>query len=521
MCKLLLKNRYISFGLLFALNIIFLICILQFIPLLFDSTDDVAMCYIANGHLFGIPEPRLVFINAIYGEVLCFLYSKMPTIEWYSVSFLILQIIAFSTIEYFILKSIKNTYVKTLLLLSCIIMWWRFLVGFQFTTTAGVLCLAGCILLLAKNKDTKYFGIIQIIVASLLRYNMAAFVGIVFVPVIIYTYKMNFKQYLYVAFMLMLVIGCKIIGQSYYNSSDWSTYVKYNHLRSGINDNPNSGVLYTSSFESISSNDVLMVLGTEQDPSITDSGVLLELNNKIKEDTKWSKFLKLYQLKFFVIPLLLLGVFSIAFFFFSNKSIRWIPIITFVILVLFLMYISINNYLKPRAVIPVLMAMNLIFAYCYDKQKINQKSSCVVLVMMCLGFSGMYLVESIRIGMNRNELFKKWNNQRTMILKHKNQVLWPSDLCEAGMSPMELKDNPINIVAAGWMLTYPKEQVLHNHMELLSKSIGIMLSKENNYDELIISHYITSLKEHYGITVKDSILEEDKDYRYYLLKEDL
>jgi len=517
--NIVLKNRYLYFGLLLFLNIVILILSLQFVPLMFDSTDDVAMCYIANGHFFGYSESRLVFINAIFGELLCFLYINFPAVEWYSLSFLILQIISFSIIEYFILKNFKNKYLLTLLLLFCLVMWCRSIVGFQFTTAAGVVCLAGCLLLMGKHVDTKCFGIILVTIASLIRFNMAAFVGVVFCPLIFYSYKKDIKQYISLVCLLLIVVGCKFIDQSYYKSTDWSTYIEYNHLRSGINDNPNSNILFHESFDSISNNDVLMALGTEQDPSISDCNILEEMNGRINDVTKWSRFLKVYQLKFFFLPLILLGLFALIFVCASTNNIKWIPIISLVIFVSFLCYISIHNFLKPRAVIPVIMTLVFLSAFCYNVDDSNKKTLLVSMLTMSCGFISIYLFETVQIGKNWNNLVTRWECQKDMIQRHDNPVLWPSDLCEAGMSPMHIKDNKIEYVAAGWMLQYPKEQVLHNHKELLSKSIGIMLSKEHDWDKLIISHYITSLQEHYGITAKDSLLEEDENYRYYVLKQ--
>lgn len=487
---------------------------------MFDSTDDVAMCYISNGHFFGKPEYHLVYINTIYGMLLSFLYSLVPYVEWYSISFLALHVLAFSVVDFFVLKNIKNRYLRLLLVCSCLVMWCRLIVGFQFTTTSGVLCLAGCMLLIGKHWDTKCFGIILITVASLLRFNMAAFVGVVFCPIILYSYKLEFIKYLYVLCLFILVLLCKFIDKINYQSPEWLTYTEYNHLRSGINDNPNANVLFTKYVDQISHNDVIMVLGTEQDPSIIDCSILKILNDIVHSETKYSRFWKLYQMKFFLVPLCLFALYSVVFFFFSEKkTFRWIPLIILCILVLFMSYISINNYLKPRAVIPVLMAVVLIYGYCFNVENSKSKLLLIVVNLLCVVFSGIYLIETIQISKKSDDMSVRWEEQKEMINKHDIPTLWPSDLCEAGINPLHIKDNPIEYIAAGWMIKYPKGQVLQNHKELLTKTIGIMLSKSHDWDKLIISHYITSLQEHYGIFAKDSILEENEDYRYYMLKQ--
>ena len=121
------------------------------LPLGFEENDDVMMCMIANGSYSGTPDCHLVYINVLYGMVLAGLYRLTTAVEWYTLSFVVLHILSMSVIVYCILTTPNRArWERILWLIVLYVLWARIIIAFQFTTTAGLVCLAGCMLLMRE-----------------------------------------------------------------------------------------------------------------------------------------------------------------------------------------------------------------------------------------------------------------------------------------------------------------------------------------------------------------------------------
>lgn len=81
-------------------NIAYFALMALILPMQYDVNDDVMMCMIANGTYSGTPDGHLVYINVIYGYVLAWLYGQTTAIEWYTLSFVVLQILSMSVLCY-------------------------------------------------------------------------------------------------------------------------------------------------------------------------------------------------------------------------------------------------------------------------------------------------------------------------------------------------------------------------------------------------------------------------------------
>ena len=69
------KNKsIITLAAILLFNIAFFAVIANVFPVRFEECDDVMMASIANGTYLGEPDCHLVFINALYGSLLVFLY---------------------------------------------------------------------------------------------------------------------------------------------------------------------------------------------------------------------------------------------------------------------------------------------------------------------------------------------------------------------------------------------------------------------------------------------------------------
>ena len=140
-----------------AFNIVYFTVLALALPLTFEENDDVMMAMIANGSYSGMPDCHLVYINVIYGWVLTLLYGLTRAIEWYTLSFAVLHILSMSVLSYCVLTTPnRSNWERVLWLLILYVLWARIIIALQFTTTAGLTCLAGCMLLLRESKKASW-----------------------------------------------------------------------------------------------------------------------------------------------------------------------------------------------------------------------------------------------------------------------------------------------------------------------------------------------------------------------------
>lgn len=153
-----LKNKYLQFLLLLIGNMVLFCIVAQLLHMRFEENDDIFMCLIANGNYSGTPDCHLVFQNALWGWLVSGLYRLTDAIEWYSVVFTIIHVVSMSIIAYYLIARQKNIQLLMTFNLICIYTIWGVLIqSFQFTTTAGILCLAGCVLL-TKDANAPVWG---------------------------------------------------------------------------------------------------------------------------------------------------------------------------------------------------------------------------------------------------------------------------------------------------------------------------------------------------------------------------
>lgn len=222
-----MKNKKLFLSIL-IFNILFFVVAAWLLPIQYEENDDIAMCMIANGLFSGSPDCHLVYINAIYGCLLVLLYKLLGVVEWYAVSLSVLHIISMTVIAYTILigKRVKGI-VKSVFLLFFYVIWTRITMAFQYTTTAGLTCLAGCVLLSRKTKSGYIFGLVLVVIASMVRFSAAALVALLFIPMFICENGLKVKSYIPLAFVLLFVLLFKVLDSCFYKSVEWKEYKKF------------------------------------------------------------------------------------------------------------------------------------------------------------------------------------------------------------------------------------------------------------------------------------------------------
>jgi hypothetical protein len=241
----------ISFRIIYLINFIFISLSVYLLPISFETNDDAMMMLLASGQYTGKPEVFLVFINVIYGYLLSAFYQLLPSFSWYTIFFLALHYFSLNILSKMILKQNQTIWTKLIFLAFLYLIEINNINSLQFTTTASITALAGlaCIL---ENRQTKYFGIILFCLASLIRFEAALLVLLVFCPAFLIDFlqliKCVFKGKLKVLIKsklttliltLLCVLSLQLIAKGLLiNNKAYTSYYAYNVIRGKIHDNP-------------------------------------------------------------------------------------------------------------------------------------------------------------------------------------------------------------------------------------------------------------------------------------------
>ena len=282
-----LQNRYILMAVVLVCNIAYFALMAAVLPMQYEENDDIVMCMIANGTYSGTPDYHLVYINVLYGYVLSWLYGLTTAIEWYTLSFVVLHIVSMTVICYCLLTMRNRAWWERILwIFALYVLWARIIVSLQFTTTAGLVCLAGCVLLLRGTARSQWTGVVLVVIAALIRFMAAGLVGALMAPIILYTLGRQWRRYIPVVVMLMTVVGCRVANaRTYQSDPEWQNYREYNQLRAQLNDNPNaySSDMMTRLPEGVDQVDYALLLRFIPDPEQINLATIRQLYARSEE----------------------------------------------------------------------------------------------------------------------------------------------------------------------------------------------------------------------------------------------
>lgn len=171
--------------------------------LLFEPTmksDDYDMCNLLYGGVNGQYESQLLYSSIIWGKMLVWLLHIFPSIAWYAVLQYILIICAMIWVDVILLKRNKNY--GTWLFGLALFLTYEFMIRLTFSKTAGILMIAGYIVLLnAIEHKRKYVdflgGVFFLFMGMIIRLSMNYFLmvsAIFFGAVVLSSVKLKDKK---------------------------------------------------------------------------------------------------------------------------------------------------------------------------------------------------------------------------------------------------------------------------------------------------------------------------------------
>lgn len=504
-------------------NTAFFILMAWLLPIHYEENDDVVMCMIANGVFSGNPDGHLVFVNAIYGWILAGLYMITKAVEWYTLSFCVLHVLAMTGVVYVVARD-KGLHplLKGAFLVFIYVIWARIIIAFQFTTTAGLLCFSGCLAMLQHSKKWRIAGVGAVFVASLIRFSAAGLVGLLCVPLFVSEFAREKRFAFWVLGVAFLALFGFLMNGLFYQQEDWAEYKAYNAVRGRIHDNPNAILLSESDLpEGVTMDDYQLFCGFVGDPKIMDLQKLQIVESRIKKSISITDAMKnLSHLSLYRVPLALL-CFGFVFCLVmnvkrKNKNGVFSLIVIFADFVIVLVYLGIFATLKNRVFLCMLFPMTYQMLKAFpraDYQK-GERTAFIIISAIMVALVAKYVYQNYKVVKLVQIRQKEFDAFQNPLIQDKEDVLFLSSFYLEYMHPFSIKDYKFRIIGLGWLTNIPLQKgLLESHADLVDSNslcfCGVDCPPVN---------LMKAIKRNYGVDTEPIPIAYNEKYALYSLK---
>lgn len=498
----------------------------------FESNDDVVMLMISSGAYSGTPDFHLVFINVIYGLLLKGLYLIFPGLEWYTFLFSLLHIISFSIILWVYCKRITTAWGQLLLLLLLLVLQARFIVGFQFTTTAAIVACAGLSLYFERGKMVKFIGLFFFLIGSLIRFEAAMLCFGVYAPVMIFPLSGRIRskrQFLNTGLILSAILVLPMLAkavdtQVYRHSPEWQNYVDYNRVRGALNDNPNFIKLFDNNltYYVADINDLRNLANFIADPEILDLHTITQVKEALDIKPLIDKSPNIQTwICFYVDTIVCILLLMVLLMFERKITYRWGLLLSVLSFFMLLSWISLNATIKERvflsAIVPLMLIIILLIT-CYQKKiwKI------VVLSVFYLLTLHTIIIQTIDMHAFKKEQRRIADKQINLIQRFTDCDFTPlgAGFVLEGLNPFGVtsifKSLNVKMIGNGWMTQIPLNRgVMDSHLDFVEKPILIFMAKGLSPVLHNIQHCI---EKNYKIETTLEVIAEDELSEIIIIK---
>ena len=506
-----------------ACNIVFFALMAVVLPLGFEENDDVMMCMIANGSYSGIPDFHLVYINVLYGYMLTLLYSITTALEWYTLSFAVIHILSMSVLAYCILTTPNRArWERILWLLILYVLWARIIIALQFTTTAGLACLAGCMLLLRVSKKARWTGVLFVIAGALVRFYAAGLVGLLMAPIIVYTYRLEWRKYMAVVVMLMAVVGCRVANHMVYDSNpEWRYFREYNQLRAQLNDNPNAYKMTTAQLpEGIDPMDYQLLLRFVPDGEQIDLPAIRQLSATVGKVPFRQQLQNMHRLDKYVVEMVILMALLVLMIITTGNRSKFIFLILYTLFIsVLVVHVSLDGFLKNRVFLCMLAPMLVTdFMLLPDTTGLKRRWSIGIAIVV---LSGWYIYQIVNEAATANYNRYVWTHLQQPLLEYVPDEAYVTTI---GTSMMMEAMNPWHVwpyesrkYALGWMTWIPLNKPLgHSYRTLLRDEMYVFTDVNYTREHTALQRVCEQIEKHYG--VPSEIRWKCRNGKYALVK---
>lgn len=514
-----LSNRYALFALVLIANIAYVALLASVLPIRYEENDDIMMAMIANGSYSGAPDYHLVYINVIYGYVLTLLYGWTSAVEWYTLSFMVLHVLSMSFLSYCILTTVNRArWEKSLWLLVLYVLWSRIVISLQFTTTAGFVCLAGCVLLMRERASSQWLGVLWVVIAALIRFMAAGLVGLLMAPIIVYVLRLNWRRYIPIVVMLMLIVGCRAVNRYVYErDSEWRYYREYNQLRAQLNDNPNAYKLQPDQLpKEVDWIDYQLLLRFIPDPEQIDLKAIRQLSATVGSVPLHEQFSNLQRMEKYAVEIAILLALLVLMILTTGNKTKYLFLIGYALFVTVLVvHVSMDGFLKNRVFICMLLPL-LVTDFMLLPNTTGLKRRWGIGVVM-VALSAWYILQiDDEVSIAKHNRYV-WRERQLPVLSYV-----PSDayvmtlgtsMAMEGANPWNIWSLPYKKYTLGWMTWCPlNKEVGDSYRVLLRDDMYVFTSVNHQQPRTAVPRICEQIEKHYGVKTKIRPICHNKAY---------
>lgn len=504
------SNRWTIFGLLLLVNAVLVAVFAYTLPIRYEENDDIVMSMIANGSYSGSPDYHLVYINVIYGYVLTLLYGLFASVEWYTWSFVVLQVLSMTVLAYCVVTmSNRARWEKILWLLILYVLWCRIVISLQFTTTAGFVCLAGCVLLMRRRALCRWSGVVLVVMAALIRFMAAGLVGLLMAPIIVYTWQRDWRKYIPIMVMLMLVVGCRAVNHYTYDKDpEWKYYRTYNQLRAQLNDNPNAYKMHPNQLpEGVDWIDYQLLLRFIPDPEQIDLPTIRQLSATVGAVPMNEQIRNIERSveKYAVEMSMLLALLVLMILTTGNRS-KYLFLIAYTLFVIVLIiHVSMDGFLKNRVFLCMLLPL-LVTDFMLLPNTTGLKRRWGIAVVM-VALSGWYIHQiSTEVIVARHNQYV-WRTKQLPVLsyipKDAYVITIGTSMTMEGANPWHIWPLSYKKYTLGWLTWCPfNRPVGDSYRALLREDMYVFTSAKYNQPRTAVPRICEQIEKHYGVKTK-------------------
>ncbi|MDY8138636.1 hypothetical protein [Aquimarina sp. 2201CG5-10] len=456
------------------------------------------MALISSGSYNGDLNNHLIFINMMYGSLLNALYYIWPSIEWYTLIFIVINIISTALIGLNIIRFSKNYVVKATFLTFLFFVFVEILVNLQFTKTAAIAAISGVLTIYNFNNSQKYWGVLLFVLAALIRFEAAFLVLIVIGPVFFLDYFNSPRKFSLTVRIKTLILSisiafaCKFIDYTYYQfHDDWKHYSEYNSLRGKINDNPNARMVFYNLPKGVSRLDYESLLTFFANPAVMNYDSLQDIYEVIEEIPSLTKIRYIYGLHYYITPLFLLLVILLSCRYTKEKkaSINIVVVVIIGIMIGVLSFLSFNAIVKYRVFFSVLVPFVFILSTLLrDFKWSNQKRVMFLSVFLLAMYIGNVTYSSYKTKRHYDYVYADQSNMINKYIKEKNNkvIVYSGDYKVEYQNPFQLSlnHNIDKLYFGGWLTNIPFHKNKFDSFKYLIDGYGLLVLK-NRYNQAL------------------------------------
>lgn len=518
-----MKNKYIVL----LLTVVLFVLIPCFINIFWSAADDPRYIFMVSGAYTGIPAGSLLYVGSLYGRFLAFLYGVTTKIEWYSLVYYLLFIIAiiiFVRKLFNIAISKKIKYIGWLIL--CITHIYM-AISPQSTFLAADLSIASIALLYKyENKKEIITALGVFFVATQLRLFGALMPYLIAFPIFFLDGDVSFKNIKkYIApfglCILLSVVTYGVDAIKYNSTSEWKAFKKFDAARCYIADNPLSNQLidYAKTREDklsyelfqkyrIYDTDIMTVDKMVSYASLMKTYRFKNIKNNASSYKNFYMSFGLAWVVFFIIC----GVISLK----NNKEDRKVLLLLSVIVLFILanLFMMAQSEAKERAL------MGALFSLCFAVMVIVGKNMktlgvCILIFACGMGFQfARHIKQSYSCIPAKMEYLEETEAMLGSVPYKK--VYMPIPTCidpeafHSSCSPIAHKT-----IIQGWMQIFPESNPKYRHLTAFAEGLPILVRKDAREQIFIIKELLAI---HYGINTKVNTLNSSKKYELIQFK---